>query len=298
MYSPEETEALVQKLSETVWLIPCIISPDHSKYVPLACPLTYDKKPRVRHTWSRNEDAELQTLTATLGIKAWTQIARELNGKIYGGRPVRQGKQCRERWFNHVHPGLKVESWTDEEDCFLIEKQKELGNHWSEIAKLMPGRTENGVKNRWKSLEKKAHKRFDRPSTSTDQVYKQQKKDDDVYDAQTTASSADVAPLDCFRLEVPRSIPSFSLSSIKTDSKPEALTPLSYPQPQYSFIHSPFAGSPPLLMEGLNGMNGISFKQMSDFARQVGCYDPSLYQYYDQDLAISPSVFLSRPNQQ
>lgn len=293
MYSPEEADSLVQKLSDTVWLVPCIICPDNTKYVPLASPLTYDKKPRVRHTWSRDEDIELQELTNVLGVKAWTQIARELNSKIYGGRPVRQGKQCRERWFNHVHPGLKVDSWNDEEDCFLIEKQKELGNHWSEIAKLLVGRTENGVKNRWKSLEKKANKRFARSSNAVDRLYKLKKHcPDDSLDSQTTASSADSNPIESFKYEVPSKVPSFSLAAIRKDPIPETLSPMSYAQPQYPFIHSPFAGSP-LLIENFNS----SFQQMSEYAR-LNCYDPNIYQYYEPEPCASPSVFLTRPSQQ
>ena len=63
----------------------------------------------------------------------------------------RNGKQCRERWFNHLNPTLKHGPWTKEEDYQLIQCQSKLGNSWTKIATYLPGRSENDVKNRWYS---------------------------------------------------------------------------------------------------------------------------------------------------
>lgn len=106
------------------------------------------------------EDKLLTELINVKGQKAWASIARELNNKIHNRLPIRQGKQCRERWSNHLNPGLKKGSWSDKEDIFLLKSQRDIGNRWSEIARGLPGRTENQVKNRWKSLIFKAEKEF------------------------------------------------------------------------------------------------------------------------------------------
>jgi hypothetical protein len=88
------------------------------------------------------------------GSIKWCIVAENLPGRV--------GKQCRERWMNHLDPSVKKCKWSDEEDDTMIAMQRQFGNRWSEIAKSLPGRSENAVKNRWNSRLRKNQLRLKR----------------------------------------------------------------------------------------------------------------------------------------
>jgi len=158
--SDSEDSSAPYQLTAEIWMVPCSIDARANSFVPLVHPSDdhLSDRGQNRQIWSSREDEVLKTIVTDRGIKAWTAIASELNGLVHCGHQVRHGKQCRERWFNHLDPCLRKGNWTATEDLVILEKQLELGNKWSEIAKIVKGRNENSVKNRWKSMMRKAQK--------------------------------------------------------------------------------------------------------------------------------------------
>jgi myb proto-oncogene protein len=87
------------------------------------------------------------------GTKRWNVIAEELKSRISGSK--RNGKQCRERWHNHLDPKVRKSPWNFNEEYVFIEAHKIHGNKWAEIAKYIPGRTDNSIKNHFYSTLRK-----------------------------------------------------------------------------------------------------------------------------------------------
>nr|GMC88145.1 transcriptional activator Myb [Ipomoea batatas]GME03993.1 transcriptional activator Myb [Ipomoea batatas] len=113
-------------------------------------------KPKERHivSWSQEEDDILREQIRVHGTENWTIIASKFKDKTT--RQCRRSCLC--RWFTYLNSDFKKGGWSPEEDVLLCEAQRIFGNRWTEIAKVVSGRTDNAVKNRFTTLCKKRAK--------------------------------------------------------------------------------------------------------------------------------------------
>ena len=81
----------------------------------------------------------------------WSVVAKAV--------PGRSGKQCRERYLNHLTPNIKLSSWSPMEDALIFRLYETEGSKWSMMAKLLRGRTDNGIKNRYHHLKRRLERK-------------------------------------------------------------------------------------------------------------------------------------------
>lgn len=101
----------------------------------------------IKGPWTTSEDQKLIDWVAIEGPNKWSKCSKVI--------PGRNGKQCRERWCNHLDPNVRKGQWTIEEDVIIFNFFQNYGPKWAFISKFLPGRTENSIKNRFYSTLRK-----------------------------------------------------------------------------------------------------------------------------------------------
>lgn len=108
---------------------------------------TGSKRKSGPKAWTKEEDALLLSIVKNMQMPMkWSIVAQSL--------PDRTGKQCRERYVNHLNPRLKATDWNALEDSMIFHLYNSIGSHWAKMSKIIPGRTDNGIKNRFHNLRR------------------------------------------------------------------------------------------------------------------------------------------------
>ncbi|PWN50684.1 hypothetical protein IE53DRAFT_304284, partial [Violaceomyces palustris] len=95
----------------------------------------------IKGPWSADEDRRLLRLVREIGAERWVTIAERMG--------TRTGKQCRERWHNHIDPTINKEPFSPAEDALIIAMYERMGSRWAEMSKQLKGRPDNAIKNHY-----------------------------------------------------------------------------------------------------------------------------------------------------
>ncbi|XP_018462123.2 transcription factor MYB65 isoform X2 [Raphanus sativus] len=98
--------------------------------------------------WTSTEDGVLIDYVKRHGEGNWNNVQKHTS-------LARCGKSCRLRWANHLRPNLKKGAFSKEEEQVIVEMHARMGNKWAQMAELLPGRTDNEIKNYWNTRIKR-----------------------------------------------------------------------------------------------------------------------------------------------
>ncbi|EOA36407.1 hypothetical protein CARUB_v10010865mg [Capsella rubella] len=104
--------------------------------------------------WTLEEDTLLNNYISHNGEGRWNLLAKS------------SGKSCRLRWLNYLKPDIKRGNLTPQEQLLILELHSKWGNRWSKIAKYLPGRTDNDIKNYWRTRVQKQARQLNIDSNS------------------------------------------------------------------------------------------------------------------------------------
>ncbi|KAL7543385.1 hypothetical protein ACHAXR_013340 [Thalassiosira sp. AJA248-18] len=139
--------------------------------------------------WTSDEDRNLQSVVDSLNEKGlplkWPHVAEQC--------PNRNGKQCRERYMNHLSSAVKSDVWSPEEDASIFSLFFRLGKKWCNIAKMVRGRTLLLLLSRFHHLRRRLEKDVEKKVQKYSSIMSQS--DDDESDASIGGDTADAIEL-------------------------------------------------------------------------------------------------------
>jgi transposase-like protein len=156
-WKPEEDAKLIEGMKKHAenWVAVATVVPGRtdmqcrSRWVDKLNPANGGNKGKGPRRWTPDEDAKLVEAVKNRG-KHWAAVATLVPGRTDG--------QCRQRWVDNLNPDNCREkkrkpprSWEPDEDAQLVEAVKKYCKHWVAVATLVPGRTDDQCRKRWKT---------------------------------------------------------------------------------------------------------------------------------------------------